>query len=343
MIASRLMGSTVLAAVVALCAGWAADAQAAPKHIAKIGHLEAATQPRHRTLEHVAAVVKEKTKGEVEFQLFPASQLGTARQMIEGTQFGSEEATVMPVAFLGGFNPLVSVFDIPFVLPEDQEKANALRTGPFGKYILDSFSSKGMVALTLWANGRKNITSNKPLTGLESFKGQKFRVMDSKILIEQFSAVGASAVAIPFGELYTALQTGVVDGQENPLDTIATMKYMEVQKNLVLSNHGAMEDVVLFNTAWWNSLPAQHRTVITEAFAEGRPIIEKFKAQAVEESLQKIKATGASIRTLSDAERKEWRKAMAPAAEAAFISRTGDEGKKAIEIYHAEMKKLGEE
>ncbi len=343
MIVSRLMGSTVLVAALALCAGWVSEAQAAPKYIAKVGHLEAATQPRHRTLEQVAAVVKEKTKGEVEFQLFPASQLGTARQMIEGTQFGSEEATVMPAAFLGGFNPLVSVFDIPFVLPEDAEKANALRSGPFGKYILDSFSSKGMTALTLWPNGRKSVTSNKPLTGLESFKGQKFRVMDSKILIEQFSAVGASAIAIPFGELYTALQTGVVDGQENPLDTIATMKYMEVQKNLVLSNHGAMEDVVLFNTAWWNSLPAQHRTVIMDAFVAGRPVIEKFKAQAVEEALQKIKATGATIRTLGDQERKEWRKAMGPAAEAAYVARTGDEGKKALEIYHAEMKRLGEE
>lgn len=343
MISSRTMIRTLLATAVGLYAGIALDAQAAPKYVAKIGHLEAATQPRHRTLEHVAAVVKEKTNGEVEFQLFPSSQLGNARQMIEGTQFGSEESTVMPAAFLGGFNPVVSVFDVPFMLPEKSDKANALRTGPFGKYVLDSFSSRGMTAITLWPNGRKSVTSNKPLTNIESFKGQKFRVMDSKILIEQFGAVGAAAIAIPFGELYTALQTGVVDGQENPLDTISTMKYMEVQKNLVVSNHGAMEDVVLFNTAWWNGLPAAHRTVITTAFIEGSAMLEKLKGEAHNEALEKIKAAGVSVRVLGDDERKAWRKVMAPAAEAAYVARTSDEGKKALEVYHAEMKRLGEE
>ena len=119
------------------------------KYTAKIGHLEAPTQPRHRGLEKVAALVKERTKGEVEFKLFPASQLGNARQMIEGTQFGSMESTVMPAAFLGGFNPVVSVFDIPFLLPNDMAKANALRTGAFGQFVLDSFTSRGLTAIAL--------------------------------------------------------------------------------------------------------------------------------------------------------------------------------------------------
>ncbi len=339
--ASRYFHKMISAAAMAVCALVAANADAAPKYIAKIGHLEAATQPRHRTLEQVAAVVKEKTNGDVEFQLFPSSQLGNARQMIEGTQFGSLESTVMPAAFLGGFNPVVSVFDIPFVLPEDSAKANALRTGPFGKYVLDSFSSRGMTAIMLWPNGRKNMTSNKPLAAMADFKGQKFRVMDSKILIEQFSAVGASAIALPFGELYTALQTGVVDGEENPLDTIATMKFHEVQKYLVVSQHGAMEDVALFNTAWWNSLPEEYRTIIVEAFKDGQSTIEKLKAEAHTQALEKIKAAGVEVRELGATERTEWRAAMAPTSEAAFVARTGDEGKKALEIYHAEMKKLG--
>ena len=236
---------------------------------------------------------------------------------------------------------MVSVFDIPFVLPEDSAKAKALRTGPFGKYILDSFSSRGMTAIMLWPNGRKNMTSNKPLATMADFKGQKFRVMDSKILIEQFNAVGASAIALPFGELYTALQTGVVDGEENPLDTIATMKFHEVQKHLVVSQHGAMEDVALFNTAWWNSLPEEYQTIIVDAFKDGQSMIEKLKAEAHAQALEKIKAAGVDVRELGADERKEWRAAMAPTSEAAFVARTGDEGKKALEIYHAEMKKLG--
>jgi len=318
-----------------------ASAQSA-KFTAKIGHLEAPTQPRHRGLVKVAELVKTRTKGEVEFKLFPASQLGNARQMIEGTQFGSLECTVMPAAFLGGFNPVVSVFDIPFLLPNDAAKANALRAGPFGQYILDSFTSRGLVAIALWPNGRKSLTSNKPINTPQAFNGQKFRVMDSRILIEQFSAVGASAIAIPFGELYTALQTGVVDGEENPLDTISTMKFYEVQKHLVVSEHGAMEDVVLFNPAWWKSLPEGHRKIIVDAFIEIRPEVEKMKAEAQVAALEIIKNSGKTeIGKLSEADRKAWQSLMVPKSEAAYIGRAGAEGQKAIDLYKAEIKKLG--
>ena len=314
----------------------------APKYTAKIGHLESPLQPRHRGLEKVAALVKDRTKGEVEFKLFPASQLGNARQMIEGTQFGSIECNVMPAAFLGGFNPVVSIFDVPFLLPDDQVKSNELRTGKFGQYILDTFSTRGLVAIALWPNGRKSLTSNKSLQNIEAFKGQKFRVMDSRILIEQFSAVGANAIAIAFGELYTALQTGVVDGEENPLDTISTMKFHEVQKYLVVSNHGAMEDVVLFNPTWWKSLPEGHRKIITDAFIEVRPEVEKMKNEATEKALEQIRASGkVEIRIMSEAERKQFQAAMAPKAQAAFVQRAPGEGQKAVELYEAEKKRLG--
>ena len=313
-----------------------------PKYTAKIGHLESPLQPRHRGLEKVAALVKERTNGEVEFKLFPASQLGNARQMIEGTQFGSIECNVMPAAFLGGFNPVVSIFDVPFLLPDDQAKSNELRTGKFGQYILDTFSSRGLVAIALWPNGRKSLTSNKSLQNLEAFKGQKFRVMDSRILIEQFSAVGANAIAIAFGELYTALQTGVVDGEENPLDTISTMKFHEVQKYLVVSNHGAMEDVVLFNPTWWKGLPDGHRKIITNTFIEVRPEVEKMKNEATEKALEQIRASGKiEIRIMSEAERKQFQAAMVPKAQAAFVQRAPGEGQKAVELYEAERKRLG--
>ncbi len=328
-------------ALAAALAITAAPAWAQAKYTAKIGHLEAPTQPRHRGLEKVSALVKERTNGEVEFKLFPASQLGNARQMVEGTQFGSIEGTVMPAAFLGGFNPVVSVLDLPFLLPEDKEKAQALRDGPFGKFILDSFSSRGLTAILLWPNGRKEMTSNKPLASVESFKGQKFRVMDSKILIEQFNGVGASAVSIPFSELYTALQSGVVDGEENPLDTISTMKYYEVQKNLVLSQHGAMEDVVLFNPAWWKSLPESHRDVIVKAFLEVRPEVEAMKEEARQQALEIVKKAGMNVRELDDAERAQWRSLMYPPARQAYLERAGAEGQKAIEIYENELKRLG--
>src|SRR5687768_1148478 len=298
---------TLIAACAAasLAAPLAAPAHAQnAKYTAKIGHLEAPSQPRHQGLVKVAELVKSRTKGEVELQLFPSSQLGNARQMIEGTQLGTNEGTVMPAAFLGGFNPAVSVLDIPFLFPTDRAAAQKLRAGPFGKALLDSFSSRGFVAIALWPNGRKSLTSNKPLDSIEALNGQKFRVMDSRILMEQFAAVNASAVAIQFGELYTALQTGVIDGQENPLDTISTMKFHEVQKNLVVTEHGVMEDVALFNPGWWAKLPAGHREVIVKAFDEVRPEFEKNKEAAQSSALEQIRASGkTNVRVADEKER----------------------------------------
>ena len=311
------------------------------KYTAKIAHLEQATQPRHQGLERVAALVKERTKGEVEFKLYPSSQLGNARQMTEGVQFGAIESTVMPASFLGGFNPVVSVLDVPYVYPTDRANAQKLRSGPFGQAILESFQSKGVQAITIWANGRKSITSNKSLDDLTVLTGQKFRVMDSKILVEQFAAVGASAVMINFGELYTSLQTGLVDGQENPPDTMTTMKFHEVQKNLVVTEHGAMEDLVLFNKAWWNNLPQGHREVITKAFHEVGPEVAKMKEAAMNSAIDTMKAAKLNVRVASESERNKFASATSQRARAAYIERAGADGKKILDILDAERKKLG--
>lgn len=330
----RRVACAAIAATLAFAPGaWAAD------FVAKIGHLESPQQSRHVFLEKVAALVAERTDGAVEFELFPQGQLGNQRQMTEGVQLGTLEATVSPAAFLGGFNPAISVLDIPYLLPADEDKAQALREGPFGAALLDTFASRGVVGVTLWPNGRKNFTSNKPLDDIAAFSDQKFRVMDSKILIEQFDALNASAIALPFGELYTSLQTGVVDGQENPLDTILRMKFHEVQDYLVVSEHGAMEDVVLFNPIFWASLPAEYQTIITDTFNEVIPELRAHKAAAVEAALDEISATDINVRTADAAERAALRSAMYAQAAAAYVERSGEEGQALLEVYEAEYAK----
>jgi len=331
----------VLLACAAVVLPQSALAQAKAKFTARIGHLEAPTQPRHQGLLKVAQLVKERTNGEVDLQIFDSSKLGNQRQMTEGTQFGTIEGTVSPAAFLGGFDPVVSILDIPYLYPTSRAASQKLREGPFGKAILDSFSSRGLVAITIWPNGRKSMTSNKPLPNLDAYKGQKFRVMDSKILQEQFAAVGASAVSIAFGELYTALQTGVVDGQENPLDTIATMKYYEVQKNLVVTEHGVMEDIVLFNPGWWKSLPANYQQTIIKTLDEVRPEVEKNKEAAQQVALETIRKAGVQVRTADEAERQRLGQAMYARSKAAYLERAGAEGQKVVGLYEAEIKKVG--
>lgn len=322
-----LLGAVLFAGLAMTGAAQAQD------YIARIGHLESTQQNRHVFLEKVAALVSERTDGDVEFQIFPQGQLGNQRQMNEGVQLGTLEATVAPAAFLGGFNPLVSILDIPYLIPEDTDAAAALRDGPFGQALLDSFSDKGMVAIDLWPNGKKQFTSNKPLDTVADFAGQKFRVMDSAILIEQFNALDASAIALPFGELYTSLQTGVVDGEENPLDTIKAMKFYEVQKNLVVSDHGAMEDVILFNPMFWDSLPDTYQSVIRDAFAEVIPELTAQKAAAGADALETIKAAGTNVRVADQDERAKLRAAMFEPAAAAYIGKTGEAGQKLLDLY----------
>lgn len=327
--------STAVAALLALPAG-AAD------YVAKIGHLESNLQSRHIALEKVAAAVAERTEGAVEFQIFPQGQLGQQREMTEGVQMGALEATVAPAAFLGGFNPVVSIMDIPFLLPEDEDKARELLDGPFGQQLCQSFDARGVTCLGMWPNGRKSLTSNKPIATVADFAGQRFRVMDSKILIEQFASIGASAIAIDFSELYTSLQTGVIEGQENPLDTIQRMKYNEVQKHLVVSNHGAMEDVILFNTAWWESLPAEYQTIIAEEFTNAVPDLIAHKAEAVQTALTALTESGMDVRELSDDERAAFIERMEGPTRAAYLALAGDEGQALLDTYEAEIAKVTE-
>ena len=315
------------------------DAKAA-KFTAKIGHLESAKQPRHQTLEIVADLVKKRTNGEVEFKLFPSAQLGNARQMNEGVQMGTLEATVSPAAFLGGFNSAISVLDIPYLLPSNADDARKLRAGSFGQALLRTFDKSGFKAVGWWPNGFKNFTSNKPLNDISSFKGQRFRVMDSKILIEQFNSLGASAIALPFGELYTSLQNGVVDGQENPLTTIRFMKFYEVQKNLVVSEHGAMEDIVLFNPSWWNKLPGNYQSIIMDTFKEVIPGLEKRASAGQKAALDHIKKSGINIRVASLDERTKMRNMMFEDAKKAYIERAGDIGNSLMSLYSSEYAKL---
>ncbi|RDE08280.1 TRAP transporter substrate-binding protein [Pelagibacterium lacus] len=330
----------MLASAVAVSVLIGALPVSAQEFVARIGHLESDQQPRHQGLQMVADLVSERTDGAVIFQLFPAGQLGQAREMNEGTQLGLMEGTVSPAAFLAGFNPAVSILDVPFLYPADLDAANALRSGPFGQAVLDSFAPLGLKAIAIWPNGRKSMTSNEDIAALEDFAGQSFRVMDSQVLIEQFNAVGASAIALPFGELYTALQTGVIDGQENALDTIATMKYQEVQKYLLVSEHGANEDIVMFNQGWWDSLPEDYQTVIMEAFEEVRPETEALKEAAQQTALEAIRASNITIYELDDEQRSAFRAAMYGPARDAYLAGAGDVGQQIVDIYEAEYAEI---
>jgi TRAP-type transport system periplasmic protein len=314
-------------------------AQAADFH-ARLGSLDPTTTAKHRGLLKAAELIKERTDGHVVITVYPSSQLGNAREMTEAVQLGSLDAVINPAAFLGGFDPAVSIFDIPYLFPTDPDSARKLRNGPFGEAVLDTFRKRGFEPTALWYGGFKVFSSNKPIASVQDFAGQRFRVMDSKILMEQFAALKASAIALPFGELYTSLQNGVIDGQENPLDIIERMKFFEVQKNIVVSDHGAIVEVILFSPAFWKKLPENYQKIIRDTFREVASEVEKGKRADAKNSLEFLKKSGLNVRVPGAAEEKSMHDIMYPAGRDAYIAMAGDEGRKLIEVYEEQMKML---
>ncbi|HET8721149.1 MAG TPA: TRAP transporter substrate-binding protein [Nitrospira sp.] len=306
----------------------------------RLGSLDPTTTAKHRGLLKAAELIKERTNGNVEITVYPSSQLGNAREMTEAVQLGSLEAVINPASFLGGFDPAVAIFDIPYLFPTDPDGARKLRNGPFGEAVLDTFRSRGFEPIALWYGGWKVFSSNKPIANAEDFAGQRFRVMQSKILIGQFASLHASAIALPFGELYTALQNGVIDGQENPIDIIERMKFFEVQKNVVVSNHGAIVEVILFNPTFWKKLPENYQKIVRDAFREVAAEVEKGKREDAKNSLEFLKKAGLNVRIPDSAEERHMHDAMFPDARDTYLSMAGDEGKKLMQVYEQQMKTL---
>lgn len=317
----------------------AATAQAAD-FPARLGSLDPTTTAKHRGLIKAAELIKQRTDGKVVITVYPSSQLGGAREMTEAVQLGSLDAVINPASFLGGFNPSVAVFDIPYVFPMDRDVSRKLREGPFGEAVLESFRKRGFEPVALWSGGRKVFSSNKPLANVKDFSGQRFRVMDSQILMKQFAALNASAIVLPFGELYTSLQNGVIDAQENPIDIIERMKFFEVQKNVVVSDHGAIIEVILFSPAYWKKLPENYRKIVRDAFREVAAEVEKGKEDDAAKSLEFLKKAGLNVRVPDAAEQKQMRDIIYPAARDAYFGMAGNEGRELIKLYEAQLSQL---
>lgn len=328
----RMMAYAAFAGLLSAATAHAADFSA------RLGSLDPTTTAKHRGLIKAAELIKQRTDGKVEITVFPSSQLGGAREMTEAVQLGSLDAVINPGSFLGGFNPSVSIFDIPYVFPSDREAARKLREGPFGEAVLESFRKRGFEPVALWSGGRKVFSSNKPLATPKDFAGQRFRVMDSQILMRQFAALDASAIVLPFGELYTSLQNGVIDAQENPIDIIERMKLFEVQKNVVVSDHGSIIEVILFSPNFWKRLPENYRKIVRDAFREVAKEVEQGKEDDATKSLEFLKKAGLNVRIADEAERKTFRDITYPAARDAYFRLAGNEGRDLIKLYEEQLK-----
>ncbi|WP_158738121.1 TRAP transporter substrate-binding protein [Alteribacillus sp. YIM 98480] len=264
----------------------------------EIGHTLSAESPRHEILEMFKEEVEEKTDNEIAVNIYPSNQLGDNNQLMQAVPLGNVEAAVQPTAFFGGVQEKLNIVDLPFVW-KDMNHIGEVLGGDTGEKILSTLGEEGMEGLAFWPIGMKAITSNESLDTFQELKGQDFRTMGAPVLNDTFSKWGTSPTSIAIPELYSSLQQGVVDGQENDIGTIHDLKLQEVQENMIISNHGAVIDIFYVNKGWFDSLPDDYQDILKNT--ANSLMVERIEKElaVVEEKLENIKA-GSEINIIED-------------------------------------------
>jgi C4-dicarboxylate-binding protein DctP len=269
--------------------------------------------PKGKGADKFKELAEKYTNGKVKVEVYANSTLYKDKEELEALQLG---AVQMLAPSNSKFGPIgvkdFEVFDLPYLLP-NKAALRKVTDGPIGKAMLKKLESKGMVGLAYWDNGFKEMSANKPLRMPEDYKGLKFRIQSSKVLEAQFRALGAIPQVMAFSEVYQALQTGVVDGQENTPSNMFTQKFHEVQKYTTLTNHGYIGYVVVVNKKFWDDLPADVRGQLEKAMAEATVYSNEISEKENVESLDDIKKSGKTeLITPTAAESAAMRKAMEP-------------------------------
>jgi len=281
--------------------------------VLKFSHVVAPNTPKGKGADKFKELAEKYTNGKVKVEVYANSTLYKDKEELEALQLG---AVQMLAPSNSKFGPVgvkdFEVFDLPYLLP-NKAALRKVTDGPIGKAMLKKLESKGMVGLAYWDNGFKEMSANKPLRMPEDYKGLKFRIQSSKVLEAQFRALGAIPQVMAFSEVYQALQTGVVDGQENTPSNMFTQKFHEVQKYTTLTNHGYIGYVVVVNKKFWDDLPADVRGQLEKAMAEATVYSNEISEKENVESLDDIKKSGKTeLITPTAAESAAMRKAMEP-------------------------------
>src|SRR5450759_4806312 len=304
------MRKFILAAASVAAFAFIGPATADDPIVIKFSHVVATNTPKGRAAEKFKELAEKYTAGKVKVEVYPNSQLYKDKEELEALQLG---AVQMLAPSNSKFGPIgvreFEVFDLPYILP-DLATLRKVTDGPLGAKLLKLLEPKGMTGLAYWDNGFKQMTANKKLVTPDDYKSLKFRIQSSKVLEAQFRALGSIPQVMAFGEVYQALQTGVVDGQENTWSNIYTQKFNEVQKYITVSNHGVIEYAVIVNKKFWDGLPADIRTTLDGAMKDATQYANDITKQENDEALEKIKAAGKSqILTLTPEEKMAWKKA----------------------------------
>ena len=255
-----------------------------------------------RAAKVFAAEVEKRSGGKMKVRAVGAAALGSDVQMQQALIGGAQEMMVGSTATLVGITKEMALWDAPFMFSNPRE-ADALLDGPVGPKVMNKLPEKGLVGLAYWENGFRNLTNDKrPVTKMEDLQGMKLRVMQNNVFMETFNTLGTNAVPLAFSELFTALETHTVDGQENPFNTILSSKFYEVQKYLTVTNHVYSPWIVLVSKKWWDGLSKDERKVLEDAAKASRDFERKDTREEGAKALADLKTKGMQINELSFAE-----------------------------------------
>jgi len=297
-------------AVTALALGFGM-AHAQQPVVIKFSHVVAENTPKGKGSLKFKELAESRTQGRVKVEVYPNSQLFKDGEEMQMLQLGNVQMLAPSVS---KFGPLgvreFEIFDLPYLF-DNYDELHKVTAGPIGQALFRKLESKGIIGLAYWDNGFKVMSANKPLRTPADFRGLKMRIQSSKVLDAQMRALGATPQVMAFSEVYQALQTGVVDGTENPPSNLYTQKMNEVQKYVTLSDHGVIEYAVIVNKKFWDGLPADLRATLEGAMKEATKYANDIARQENQDALAKVKATGKTqLISLTPDEKKAWKKAL---------------------------------
>ncbi|MFP7478920.1 TRAP transporter substrate-binding protein [Terribacillus saccharophilus] len=284
-------------------------------HTIVVGSPIAETHPGHEAFKRFEQLVEERSEGRLDIKIYGNGVLGDDRELTESVQRGTIHMTVSSTSPVANFDPSFYIFDLPFLLP-DRETAYKILDGDIGQRLLHNLESQNIVGLGYWENGFRQITtSNKPIDSAEDLQGIKIRTMENQLHIAAWREFGANPTPMSFGELFTGLQQGTVDGQENPLALIETNKFYEVQEHLILSNHIYTPFVVMMNKEFHDELPKDLQTIINESMQEAKDYQRDMMIDQDERILQIVTEDGVQVSELPEEEKEKLRELSEPVYE----------------------------
>lgn len=307
-----MLKTTVKALACAVTIGLAGMASAAEPIMIKFAHVVAEHTPKGQGALLFKKLAEERLPGQVKVEVYPNSSLFGDGKEMEALLMNDVQIIAPSLAKFEHYSKAIQIYDLPFLF-DDIEAVDRFQKGPVGQELLTSMEDKGITGLGYWHNGLKQLSANKSLLEPKDARGLKFRVQASAVLEEQFKAVRAVPRKMSFAEVYQGLQTGVVNGAENPYSNIYSQKMHEVQKFITESNHGLLDYMVITNTKFWNELPENVRTELRAIMDEVTVDVNNHANELNMRDKQSILDAGKTeIQYLTPEQRQQWRDAMAP-------------------------------